>query len=320
MSEIKVLLLGWELLPAVKDGNRQQTPCYTMAKALGDQVDLSLILPVADQDLLLQNVTLSSLNKVDLMTIAPSGPRKDIQPFAQGEYIRTEIPLYGAPLHPESQYGLSGAEPGQAASAGFLQRLQEGSQVTGGLENQNFFSQQHSGQVSLDTQIIQYARWATRWAAHQQFNVIYAFDWQTFLAGNELKLVSEKPLALQVQSLSQDREGPDSHGWMYQVEMQALQRADCIIAASDNLASILEDKYHISAGIINSLEENKVGAAPEGEDLAGAALAAGLSNVVGIGEEHERLSRQHTSQEEAAGARERETAKKVREILQQIAA
>jgi glycogen synthase len=319
MNEMKVLLLGWEFLPAVQEENGQNTACYTMAKALGDRVDLSMILPVADPDFILQNVTLAGLNNIDLPSLEPTGPSKGIMPFAQGDYIRSEIPLYGAPIQPAAQQDASRAQqPGQAASAGILRRNQDTSNLKAEVENPNFFNQKGLGQISLDAQIIQYARWATRLAAHRQFDVIYAYDWQTFLAGSELKLVSQKPLVLQVHSLSQDRKGPNSQGWMYQMEMQALQKADCIIAASDKLAALIEEKYHISPDVINSLGRKKpgtiAGESTSSPDIlpAKGVPAPEISNKAGQGK---KIALKEESRENGD-----KTADRIRDILQKVAA
>ena len=323
MNEMKVLLLGWEFLPAVQEENGQITACYTMAKALGDRVDLSMILPVADPDFILQNVTLAGLNNIDLPALEPTGPNKGIIPFAQEDYIRPDIPLYGAPIQSTQQETSRAQQPGQAASAGILRRNQDTSHLKGEVENPNFFNQKGLDQISLDAQIIQYARWATRLAAHRQFDVIYAYDWQTFLAGSELKLVSQKPLVLQVHSLSQDRKGPNSQGWMYQMEMQALQKADCIIAASDKLAALIEEKYHISPDIINSLGGKKSGIiAGESISSPGVLPAAGVP----VPETSNKAGQEKDGQEKEIPLKEEykenggKTADRIRDILQQVAA
>ncbi|MGV3640257.1 MAG: glycosyltransferase family 4 protein, partial [Adhaeribacter sp.] len=148
---------------------------------------------------------------------------------------------------------------GQAAAAGLLQHSPGQPGIPGKTANPDFFSQQVAGQPNLADQVIQYARWATRLGAQQTFDVIYAYDWRTFLAGTELKLVSDKPLVLQVDSLSVQHPEVHQHGWMYQVEVQALHKADCIITSSDDLAGVLRKQYQIPAGLINSLEEKNQG-------------------------------------------------------------
>ncbi|MGV3504065.1 MAG: glycosyltransferase family 4 protein [Adhaeribacter sp.] len=246
-------------MPESKEAAVEQGDFLSLAQALGKQIDLSMILPVADPAMVLQNVTLTGLNAVDLPALEPASPKNPIQPFAEGSHIRQDIPLYGAAAHPAEVYPTGQAvERGQAASAGLLKHSpgQKGVSTT---SSKDFFDQQVAGLPGLADQVIQYARWATRLGAHQSFDVIYAYDWRTFLAGTELKLVSDKPLVLQVDSLSVQHPEVHQHGWMYQVEAQALHKADCIITPTDDLAVVLQKEYQIPAGLISSLEEKNQG-------------------------------------------------------------
>jgi Glycosyltransferase Family 4 len=326
MSEMKVLLLGWDLKPARTEEEEPGNGCFEMAKALGERVDLSMILPVSDPGFILKNVTLTGLNNINLPETAPRAPEKDIQPFAESHPFRQDIPLYGAPLQQMGQQATTAAEQmGQAASAGVLQQDQ-GNRSLEALANENIFDSGQLNQMTLDAQIIQYARWATRLAAHRNFDVIYAYDWRTFLAGSELKLVSEKPLVLQVHSLSLQQDNPNSQGWMYQVEIQALQKADCIIAATDELAALMEGKYHIAPELINSLEspraeETTDTSAPDEEAavIAGEETPAGLSGNKLANGINEGPTEVFTIKSEQNGGRHQAT-KKIRDILLQVAA
>jgi glycogen synthase len=316
MRDTKVLLLGWDLMPAGKEEVGQANGCFAMAKALGGRVDLSMILPAADPDFVLQNVTLTGLNNLDLPAIEPAESQKDIQPFAQGPHIRQQIPLYGAPDQPVNLPASSQAQQvGQAASAGMLQ--QEGGQKErkGAIEHLNIFDPDHLSQVSLDAQIIQYARWATRVAAHHQFQVIYAYDWRTFLAGSELKLISEKPLVLQVHSLKEEH---NSQGWMQQLEMQALQKADCIIAATDELAATMKEKYSISPEVIYSLERKK--SRPSAESGPACEENAKGLHKNGLGKDRQPGTMQGLAKKADQEENRERAADRIREILMQVVA
>lgn len=319
MRETKVLLLGWDFVPAGQEEPGQTNGCFAMAKALGGRVDLSMILPATDPDFTLYNVALTGLNNVDLPAIEPVGPKKNIQPFAQGAHIRQQIPLYGAPIHPVGQQASTQAEQiGQAASAGTLQQQGEQKEDMVVAVRQNIFDPGRLGQVALDAQIIQYARWATRLAAHRQFHVIYAYDWRTFLAGSELKLVSEKPLVLQVDSLNEEHGHAANQAWKYQLQVQALQKADCIIAATEELAAILVEKYDVSPDVVFALERKK--SRPAGQTIAlSEGNPAGLpatSSVKGGAQSAVQASAAKADPEEK---RER-AADRIRDILLQVVA
>lgn len=319
MIDTKVLLLGWDLTPARKEEADLANGCFDMAKALGGRLDLSMILPAVDPDFILQNVTLTGLNHMGRPAIEAAAPEKGIQPFAQGHPIRQQIPLYGAPVHPVSVQALAQAEQaGQAASAGMLQKELGIKENQGEAKNQNLFDPGNLGQAALDAQIIQYARWATRLAAHRQFEVIYAYDWRTFLAGSELKLVSEKPLVLQVHSLNEKGNDPDTQGWMHQIEMQALQKADCVIATTDELAAIIAAKYAVAPALIHSLETNRTASGSKTNPCS-KEIPAGL-NTSNSGKDFKDRPKQMPAKKTEQEENLARAADRIRDILLQVVA
>ncbi len=87
-------------------------------------------------------------------------------------------------------------------------------------------------------------------ASRINFDIIHAHDWMTFLAGIHLKDKLNKPLVLHVHSLNYDRIGPIYDGWIYQLEREALQKADLIIPVSNYTGRIIREHYGISTGRI----------------------------------------------------------------------
>ncbi|MDU0371207.1 glycosyltransferase [Hymenobacter endophyticus] len=99
--------------------------------------------------------------------------------------------------------------------------------------------------ADLNFQVIQYARFATRQALQDTFSVIYASDWPTWLAGLEIRQQTGRPLVLHVHSLAQERATPADRGWALELERLALRRADLVLAASDELAHLLQVRYQL---------------------------------------------------------------------------
>ncbi|SHK96664.1 glycosyltransferase [Hymenobacter psychrotolerans] len=91
-------------------------------------------------------------------------------------------------------------------------------------------------EAGLNFKVIQYARFATRLVATQDFAVIYASDWQSWLAGMEIRQLTGKPLVLHVHSLAQDRTSAADRGWIVELERMALRRADLVLTSSAALA------------------------------------------------------------------------------------
>jgi hypothetical protein len=258
MKKMNVLLLGWEFPPIINGevGNS----CLGISKSLANRVNLSLILPKTDPDFILKNVELTGLNNVDLGATEQPIPKPEYSAFAETEISPSEIPLYGAPtptLVQAEEVAQPQPLPGETASVGDFASPQESKTITQEVEELYVFGHKDLNLVDYNSQVIHYARYASRLAAQKEYEVIYAYDWMTFLAGIELKLVSGKPLVLHMHSLSFERGGPDSKGWVYELEKQALEKADAIIAINDRVGEIIEADYGIPASRITSLKIKK---------------------------------------------------------------
>ena len=99
--------------------------------------------------------------------------------------------------------------------------------------------------TDLNFQVIQYARFATRRALQEDFAVIYAIDWPTWLAGMEIRQLTGRPLVLHVHELAQERGAEGASGWSLALERLALRRADLVLAASDEVARLLLERYQL---------------------------------------------------------------------------
>ncbi len=263
MKKINVLLLGWEFPPVLSGGWKEA--CYGISKALANQVNLSLILPKANPEFILKNVELTGLNNVEF----PVKQAEEQKPSFTSPF--SEAPVYNEPFpygtsheqineKPEVQY------EGQGVSAGTLGVEQtDRSEYIGKVEDLNIFGQPDFSAIDRNSQVIQYARYVSRLANQKSFDVIYAYDWMTFLAGVELKLVSGKPLVLQIDSVSFERGGPDCRGWIYELEKQALEKSDFIIAVSEGVSAAIKGEYGIDPSKIHTIgtDENLVEPEPE---------------------------------------------------------
>jgi hypothetical protein len=95
---------------------------------------------------------------------------------------------------------------------------------------------------NLNFQVIQYARFAVPVAlAQAPFAAIYAPAWPTWLAAQELRYRTRQPLVLHVAALAAGDEESvaTATGWQAELQRQALQRADLILAETPALANRL---------------------------------------------------------------------------------
>lgn len=95
------------------------------------------------------------------------------------------------------------------------------------------------GAPNLNFQVIQYARFAVPVAlAEAPFTAIYAPAWPTWLAAQELRQRTGRPLVLHVSTLAAN-EGESvetATGWQAELQRQALHRADLILTETFALA------------------------------------------------------------------------------------
>lgn len=109
---------------------------------------------------------------------------------------------------------------------------------------------QHYPAPDLNFQIIQYARFAVPVAlAEPPFGVLYAPAWPTWLAAQELRQRTGRPLVLHVATLAaaDDESVETATGWIAELQRQALRRADLLIAETPALAQRLRRELALEA-------------------------------------------------------------------------
>ncbi len=116
---------------------------------------------------------------------------------------------------------------------------------------------------SLLTEVHNYAIVSNEIARNQTFDIIHAHDWLTFPAAMEAKIQSGKPLVTHIHATEFDRSGDDVDTRIYQLEKQAMEMADLVIAVSGYTKQILVKRYNIPSSKItvihNAITWNKTG-------------------------------------------------------------
>ena len=89
----------------------------------------------------------------------------------------------------------------------------------------------------LHYRVIQYARFATYIldGGNEDFGVIYAPDWPTWLAALEIRARTRRPLVLHLRLLAAESAAPTERGWLLELERMALRFAHTVLVASDEL-------------------------------------------------------------------------------------
>ena len=91
-----------------------------------------------------------------------------------------------------------------------------------------------------------FAHQASLIAQEEEFDVIHAHDWTSYLAGVAAKEVSGKPLILHVHATSYDQAASEHvDPAIYKIEKEAFEAADVVITVSDYTKKIIVSKHHV---------------------------------------------------------------------------
>ncbi len=225
MKKLKVLMLGWEFPPVISGG--LGVACYGIAKELAKKVDLTLIIPQSSTKFQLDNLRLVGLNQPGTFREVKE-TTVDLTVFDKIDTIKTDIDPYS---HEYSAQEVLSTQKEITVSDTSMK-------IEG-----NIFSSDELYGLSIDEKVKEYTKQVVRLAQNSDFDVIYAHDWMTFVAGIELKKRFQKPLVLHVHSLSYDRAGVEDRSWVYAIERLGLAQADVIIPVSYYTGRICTQHY-----------------------------------------------------------------------------
>ena len=79
----------------------------------------------------------------------------------------------------------------------------------------------------------------------ENFDIIHAHDWLTYIAGVAAKKSSGKPLVIHVHATEFDRSGENTNQQVYDIERYGMENADKIIAVSYYTKNIIVNRYGI---------------------------------------------------------------------------
>lgn len=218
-------MLGWEFPPIINGG--LGIACHDLCAAMSKHAKVTMIIPRSSPEFKMRNINLIGLNSIDPKTL------RDIH-FKLEHYLHSDVHYVDADLNPyHSEKDEFKTKDSHQPSV-----TQTDSEIEG-FRIDNLYG----GDVVA--KVKHFARMATRLAMNIDFDVIHAHDWMTMLAGMEIKAQTGKPLVVHVHSLEFDRSGPESRGWVYQVEKEGMQQADLLLPVSNYTADIIINHYGI---------------------------------------------------------------------------
>jgi len=225
---MKILMLGWEFPPIINGG--LGIACYGITKALSNLAEIFLILPKADDRTYVEKVKLIGLNQLDINQLKKVGSEYSYSSFVHKlETVDVEFLPY-----------IDNLEDTDTDIRVLTNKPLEYLDDISAFEIDDLY-----GWDIMD-KIKKYARLCVRLASDMDFDVVYAHDWMTFIAGCEIKSTYAKPLVLHVHALETDRTTTDNRGEVYHIEKASMEYADKIIAVSQYTKHQIISYYGIS--------------------------------------------------------------------------
>ena len=224
---MRVLMFGWEFPPHIAGG--LGTACYGMTKGLAHAgVDVLFVMPSASGD-----EDQSAVRIINASDVAVYDSCHDIDEFlSKVQFLRV-----GSNLHPY-------IDPTDFTELVEEERRNQTEEFKFWFRQKYKFSGKYG--KNLMEEVSRYAMVAGAIAAEQQFDVIHAHDWLTYLAGIAAKRVSGKPLVIHVHATSFDRGSADNIDTrVFAIEKQGMEEADKVITVSDLTRNIVINKYGI---------------------------------------------------------------------------
>ena len=223
---MRVLMFGWEFPPHISGG--LGTACYGMTKGLAhNDVDVLFVMPSASGDE--DQSDISIINASDVET---ADTLMSIDEFlGKVEFLRvgSNIMPY---VDPEDYTTLTSEE-----------RKIQTEEFKYHCHNKYKFSGKYG--KNLMEEVVRYSMVGGTLALQNNFDVIHAHDWLTYLAGIAAKRVSGKPLVIHVHATEYDRTGENVNTQVYAIEQMGMREADKVITVSDWTRNIVINKYGI---------------------------------------------------------------------------
>lgn len=212
-------MLGWEFPPIINGG--LGVACHDLSGAMSELADVTMIVPKSSAGYKVKRVNLVGINHIDISGL-DAGSVSGGFPFKLLSIPLNLDPYYSA--HTESMYAGLKKNPSGLDS----------------FDIDNLYGGDVIGKV------VRFSEIAAALARTMEFDVIHAHDWMTMIAGMRIKHESGKPLVMHIHSLEVDRSGPESKGWVYELEKQGMEYADLVMPVSQFTADNIHQYYGIS--------------------------------------------------------------------------
>ena len=234
MGKQKICMIGWEFPPFLNGG--LGVACQGLAEALAPLTELRLIVPKTTYQYQAEGWKLIGMQGRTIAAIYETEKRTELEWMSRVNLKYVDVELSGYERMERRVEVQEEEESFLVEKVFYEEELMRPEGV--------FLLRELYGPDLVD-RVIEFAELVVEEAMKEDFDVIYAHDWMTFLAGLQLKARSDKPLVLHIHSLEYDRAGPASKSWIYELERHAMEQADKVVAVSAYTAEIIRNHYEI---------------------------------------------------------------------------
>lgn len=220
-------MFGWEFPPHISGG--LGTACYGLTKGLANHgVEVLFVMPSASGD-----EDQSSVRIINASDVAVTESARNVNEFLD----KVQFLRIGSNMVPY-------LDPAQFAALVKEQRESQVEEYKLHIGEKYKFSGKYG--TNLMEEVARYAMVAGEIALRNDFDVIHAHDWLTYVAGVAAKRLTGKPLVVHVHATEFDRSGTDINTEIYNLERLGMGEADMVITVSNLTRNTVIYKYGIN--------------------------------------------------------------------------
>ena len=224
---MRVLMFGWEFPPHIAGG--LGTACEGIVKGLAHNgVEVLFVMPSASGD-----EDQSCARIINASDVAVNNVSDSVEEFINKvKFINVDSSL------------VPYVDPSEYYEAIEKMKKEHMSETSVGFGQKFKFSGKYG--ANLLEEVSRYAQVGGTIAMQNEFDVIHAHDWLTYLAGIAAKELTGKPLVVHVHATSFDRGSDDMvDSRVYAIEKRGMEAADCVVTVSDLTRNIVINRYGI---------------------------------------------------------------------------
>ena len=226
---MKVLMFGWEFPPHIAGG--LGTACYGIVKGLANNgVETLFVMPSASGDEDQTYTRILNASDVEVSDVVKNP--KEFLERVQFLRVGTNMVPYMDPVKFTEMSSKDQRSQIDDFKVNFKQKYK--------------FSGKYG--TNLMEEISRYAMVGGEIASQHkdEFDVIHAHDWLTYMAGIAAKRISGKPLVIHVHATEFDRTGENVNTQVFAIEQMGMREADKVITVSNLTRNIVVNKYGIN--------------------------------------------------------------------------